>query len=369
MDIERFVRPGIRDIQRYQPGEDHPGAIKLSSNENPRPPHPKIVAAVVAALQEANRYPESGSPELTRALAAHHGLVPGEVMVGNGSNEIIDLLVRAFVAPDENVVFPVPSFIVYGLIARVCGVKGVGVPCRDYRLDLAAMRSAVDAKTRMVFVCNPNNPTSTYVTAAEVDEFLAGIPDDVFVVMDDAYIDYVDARDYPDSLALRRKRDGIIVLRTFSKFFAIAGIRIGYALAHPAVIETLHRVRQPFNVSRLAQAAGLAALACANELRPMADETIAERARVRAALLSHGISCPPSQTNFVFADLGGVQVDLFAELARRGLVVRRLGQFGAAAATYRISVGTPKENDRLIEAVADIFKHLPAGGRGRPASS
>jgi histidinol-phosphate aminotransferase len=369
VDIERFVRPGIRDIQRYQPGEDHPGAIKLSSNENPRPPHPEIVAAVMAALAESNRYPESGSPELTRALAAHHGVTPEEVMVGNGSNEIIDLLVRAFVAPDESVVYPVPSFIVYGLITKVCGVRGVGVACRDYRLDLDAMRAAMDAKTRMVFVCNPNNPTSTFVNASELDAFLAAVPDDVFVLMDEAYIDYVDAADFPDSLALRRRRDGLIVLRTFSKFFAVAGVRVGYAIAHPKVIETLHRVRQPFNVSRLAQAAGLAALGCAADLKPLAAETIAERVRVRAALLALGIACPPSQTNFVFADLGESDVDLFAELAKRGVVVRRLGQFGAASATYRITVGTPAENDRLIEAVRDVVQHLPAAGRGRPLPS
>lgn len=369
MDIDRFVRPAIRDIQRYEPGEDHPGAIKLSSNENPRPPHPKIVAAVVATLAEANRYPESGSPELVRALAARHGVGADEVMVGNGSNEIIDLLVRAFVAPDENVVYPVPSFIVYGLIAKVCGVRATGVPCRDYRLDLPAMRAAMDEKTRMVFVCNPNNPTSTYVTAREVDAFLQSVPEDVFVVMDEAYVDYVDAADYPDSLALRRGRDGLIVLRTFSKFFAVAGIRVGYAIAHPAVVATLHKVRQPFNVSRLAQAAGLAALECAAELKPFATETIAERARVRAALLALGLACPPSQTNFVFADLGDADVDLFEELARRGVVVRRLGQFGAARAMYRITVGTPPENDRLLAAVQDVLHHHPAAGRGRPSQS
>jgi len=366
VDIERYVRPGVRDIQRYEPGEDHPGAVKLSSNENPRPPHPAILAAVNEALSVSNRYPESASPELTRALAQRHRVDTNEIMVGNGSNEIIDLLVRAFVAPDENVVFPVPSFIVYALIAKICGVRGVGVPCREYRLDLDAMKQAVDAKTRMVFLCNPNNPTSTYVTAHEVDAFLTGVPDDVFVVMDEAYIDYVDAPDFPDSLALRRGRDGLIVLRTFSKFFAVAGVRVGYAIADPRVIDTLHRVRQPFNVSRLAQAAGLAALRCAPELKPFAAETIAERTRVRDALLALGLVCPPSQANFVFTDLGDSDLDLFEELARRGVIVRRLGQFGAARAMYRISIGTPGENDRLLDAMRDVLHHHPAAGRGRP---
>jgi histidinol-phosphate aminotransferase len=368
MKIERLVRPGILDIQRYEPGEDHPGAIKLSSNENPRPPHPRIVEAVAAAMLTANRYPESGCPELTQALAARHGLSSREIMVGNGSNEIIDLLVRAIAGPGDNVVFPVPSFIVYALIAKICGCAGVGVPCRDYRLDLVAMRRAVNERTRAVLICNPNNPTSTYVTEAEVRAFLRDLPEDVFVLMDEAYIDYVDAADYPDSMAMWRERPQFVVLRTFSKFFAIAGVRVGYCIAHPDVIDVLHRVRQPFNVSRLAQAAGLAALACAHELKPMVRETIAERARIRSEILRLGLACPPSQANFLFVDLGASDLDLFAELQRRGVIVRRLGQFGATRNSYRISVGTPDENDRLIAALRDAIGSQPAAPAPRPAS-
>jgi histidinol-phosphate aminotransferase len=365
--IEKRVRPNVREIERYQPGENHAGAIKLSSNENPRPPHPKIVAAVTAALNESNRYPESGSPDLTRALAAHHRVTPDEIAVGNGSNEIIDLLVRAFVEPHENVVYPVPSFIVYGLIPKVCGCKGTAVACRDYRLDLPAMRAAVDANTRIVFVCNPNNPTSTYVTAKEVADLVGALPSDVLVVMDEAYIDYVDAPDFPDSLALRRQHDNIVVLRTFSKFFSIAGVRVGYAIAHPVVIDALHKARQPFNVSRLAQAAGMAALACGKDLEPFARETIAERARVRDAIVALGLTCPVSQANFVFVDLGASPTDLFEALLKRDVVVRRLGQFGSARNTYRITIGTPDENDRLIEALRAVFHHRPAASR--PSSS
>jgi len=362
--LDKRVRPNVRDIQRYEPGEDHPGAVKLSSNENPRGPHPKIVAAVMKALEESHRYPESGAPDLTRALAAYHHATPDEIVVGNGSNEIIDLLVRAFVEPPhESVVFPVPSFIVYGLIPKICGCVGVGIPCRDYRLDLPAMRAAVDANTRVVFICNPNNPTSTYVSAIEVDAFMHGLPNDVLVVLDEAYIDYVDAHDFPDAMALHRKHRNIVVLRTFSKFFAVAGVRVGYAIADPVVIDAVHKVRQPFNVSRLAQAAGLGALASAQELAPYARETIAERKRVRDAILELGLACPPSQANFVFVDLGTSGLDLFAELRQRGVVVRRLGQFGATSNTYRITVGTPDENDRFIGALRDVFHHRPAASR------
>jgi histidinol-phosphate aminotransferase len=204
------------------------------------------------------------------------------------------------------------------------------------------------------------------VTAREVDAFLAAVPDDVLVVMDEAYVDYVDAADFPDSLALRKTRDNVVVMRTFSKFFAVAGVRVGYAVAHPTVIDAIHKVRQPFNVSRLAQAAGMGALACAHELAPLARETVAERARVRAVLLDLGLACPPSQANFVFVDLGDSTLDLFAELLARGVVVRRLGQFGAARNAYRITIGTPAENTTLIAALRDVFHHR--GAASRPTS-
>ncbi len=354
MNIDKMVRPVVRQIQRYEPGEDHPGCIKLSSNENPRPPHPRIVESVIAAMLQSNRYPESGVPELVHALAKHHGLPDDEIMVGHGSNEIIDLLVRACAGVGDNVIFPVPSFIVYHLIAKVCGCDGVGVPCRDYRMDLAAMKKAVNQRTRAIFLCNPNNPTSTYVSESEVREFMRDLPKDLFVVMDEAYIDYVDAKDYPDSMQLRREYPNLVILRTFSKFFAVAGVRVGYAIAHRDVVDVLHRVRQPFNVSSLAEAAGLAALAISHELAPLARETTTERERVRGEVQKLGLTCPPSQTNFLFVDLGNSELDLFAELKRRSVIVRRLGQVGSTRNSYRISIGTPDENDLLIRALRDI---------------
>lgn len=356
MDIEKLVKKNLLDIMVYEPGMDEEGYAKLSSNENPISPHPHIVEAVTKMMADANRYPPSGSPELVAALAPYLGVSPKEIMVGNGTNEIIDLLIRAFVHSDENVVFPVPSFIVYGLIAKQCDVKGIGIDCKDYRLDLPAMRAAVNEKTKMVFICNPNNPTSTYVTAKEVDAFLDGLPEDVLVVMDEAYYDYVDADDYPDSMGLRKERNTIIVLRTFSKFHSLAAVRVGYAIADPIVVRTLHQIRQPFNVNRVAQVAALAALEVMDELKPLARETIDERQRVREAMLELGLACPPSQSNFVFVDLGDRTNDLFQGLYDRGVVVRRMAQFGSARNTYRISLGTIEENDRLIAATREVLK-------------
>lgn len=355
MDIEKLVKRHLRDIMIYEPGIDEDGHAKLSSNENPMAPHPHVVEAVTNMLKDANRYPPSGSPDLVAALAGKYGVTPQEIMVGNGTNEIIDLLVRAFVHEDENVIYPVPSFIVYGLVCKQCDVSGVGIDCKAYRLDMPAMRAAVNDKTRMVFICNPNNPTSTYTTASELDAFLDGLPEDILVVIDEAYHDYVDANDYPDSLALGKHRNTIIVLRTFSKFYSLAAVRIGYAIADPAVIKTLHQIRQPFNVNRVAQAAGLAALEVADELRPMARETIEERGRVREVMLSLGLGCPVSQANFVFVDLGDRTTDLFQEMYDRGVVVRRMGQFGSSRNTYRITIGTVEENNRLIAAARAIL--------------
>jgi len=305
-------------------------------------------------MRTANRYPASGVPELTKALADRHGVSPGEIMVGNGSNEIIDLLVRAFAGPGLNVVYPRPSFIVYGLIPSICGCQGIPVDCVNYRLDLKAIRRAINKNTRLIFICNPNNPTSTYVTDEELGAFLDQLPEDVLVVMDEAYVDYVDAPDYPDSLELRARRNTIVTLRTFSKFYAVAGLRVGYAVADPAVIDILHRVRQPFNVNALATAAALAAIEHTTDLRPMADETIRERRRLRSVLLELGYTCPPSQTNFVFSDLGESSFDLYSALIEHNIIIRRLGQFGASRNAYRITVGTPEENDLLIAALRTV---------------
>jgi histidinol-phosphate aminotransferase len=355
MEIERLVRPHLRDIMVYEPGMDEEGYAKLSSNENPRNPHPQVVEAVMSAAANANRYPMSGSPELVHALADYYRVSANEIMVGNGTNEIIDLLVRAFVGRDENVVFPVPSFIVYPLVCKQCEINPVAVDCKDYRLDLPGMRAAVDDKTRMVFICNPNNPTSTYNTAAELAAFLDGLPEDILVVLDEAYYDYVDAPDYPESTSLRKYRNTIVILRTFSKFYSLAGVRVGYAIADPGVIKALHQIRQPFNVNVVAQAAGVAALNVIEELKPLARETIEERQRVREVMLELGLVCPPSQTNFVFVDLGERTVDLFATLYDEGVVVRRMAQFGGSRNSYRISIGTVEENDRLIQATRKVL--------------
>jgi histidinol-phosphate aminotransferase len=365
MNLERLAKPFLKDLVPYKPGKpieqlqrEKGVAVtpaKLASNENPYPPHPKVRAALVSAMDEANRYPESGAPDLTERLASFLSVSPSEVFVGNGTNEIIDLLVRAYVEPDENTVYSALSFVIYKLVSKQCGVRGIEVPARGYGHDLAAMAKAVNDKTKIVFLCNPNNPTGTYNTAREVESFLSDLPDHLLVVFDQAYLEYVTAPDYPETQALRKKREGIVSLRTFSKVYSLAGLRIGYAVADPRVVEILNKMRQPFNVNRLAQAAAMAALECRGELAGYLKETIEERENMRRAMLEMGCECPPSQTNFIFVVVKDFTGDICGGLEDLGVIVRPMGQFGGHSNCFRVNTGTREENKRFLDGLRRVL--------------
>jgi len=362
--LDKLAKPFLKKIRPYKPGKPIeqlqrergiPGPIaKLASNENPYPPAQRIKQAVIEAMGEGNRYPESGAPVLTERLAERHSVDPSEIFVAHGTNEIIDLLVRAYVNPDENCVFSDLSFIIYKLVCMQNGVQFVEVPCVDYTHDLAAMADAIDAKTKIVFVCNPNNPTATYNNTSDFQALIDRVPDHTLVVVDEAYFEFVDAKDYPDSLELRKKHENLIVFRTFSKYYSLAGPRIGYAIADPRVVDILHKIRQPFNVNRLAQAAAEAALDCSEELKPFVEETIREREIMRTELQELGCECPPTQTNFVFVIPKGYSGDVCGRLESRGIIVRPMAQFGAPENTFRVNTGTPEENRRFIDAFKTI---------------
>lgn len=368
MDIERLAKPSLAGLRPYAPGkpvevvqrerQTTQSFIKLASNENPYPPHQSVRDAIMRELsRQGNRYPESGCYYLVHALAGQLGVPPGDIFVGNGSNEILDLLMRAFVAPGENCIFPYPSFVVYPMICRLGEVEGVSVANRDeFYLDLKAIRTAVDEKTKIVFLCNPNNPTGTYYTAKEFDTFLSDLPERVLVVVDEAYFEYVTARDYPESLKVREKRNTIIILRTFSKMYSLASVRIGYAIADPVVVQCLHKVRQPFNVNRIAQAAALASLEHREEIFEVVRETIRERETVRERLLELECTVPPSQTNFLYVVPPERDYDFCDALLDRGVIVRNMRAWGGGANTFRVTLGTPDENARFLEAIAAILR-------------
>lgn len=365
MDLDKLAKPFLKDLRPYSPGKPIEQVmrergitvppIKLASNENPYPPYQKIRDAMVAAIDDVNRYPESGSPVLTDGIAALWGVDREEICIGNGTNEIIDLLIRAFVDTGENTVFSSLSFAIYKLISMQCGVGGIEVPCLDYKHDLPAIAAAVTPATKIVFVCNPNNPTGTYNTTPEIETFLGQVPEDVLVVVDQAYLEYVMCEDYPDIVALRKKHPNIVSLRTFSKVYSLAGLRIGYAIADKKVIGILNKMRQPFNVNRMAQAAALAALDCRDELADYTIENAREREKVRNAILGLGCECPPTQTNFLFVIVKGLSGNASSRLEDLGIIVRPMGQFGGSDNSFRVNMGTPKENDRFIEGFRKIM--------------
>jgi histidinol-phosphate aminotransferase len=365
MNIMDLMQPHLRTVKPYVPGKpieelrrerDIEGEIlKLASNENPYEPLPEVRQAIIDEISQVNRYPNSGCYDLCIELGAHHGVSPSQVFVGNGSNEIIDLIVRAFVNPDEDIVYANPSFIVYPIVTQLAGVKAVEVPLKDYRHDLPAMREAVTPKTKVVFICNPNNPTATYVSRTEVARFLDGLRPDLLVVFDEAYYEYVVADDFPDTIGLLGDRPTIIVLRTFSKIHALSGLRIGYSISHRDVVTCLHKVRQPFNVNRLAQAAASAALKHMDKTKVRVGENRDELHYVREELQKLGFTVPPSQTNFLLAVPPQGSGALIENLMSRGIIVRPMKPFGLGEETFRVTIGAPHENRTLIKTLKELM--------------
>lgn len=365
MSLMDLMQAHLRNVKPYVPGKPieelrrekniEGEIIKLASNENPYEPIDEVHRAIIEELSQVNRYPNSGCFHLCNELAAHHGVRPDQIFVGNGSNEILDLLVRAFVSPGEEIVYPWPSFIVYPIVAQLAGVTAVEVPLRDYRLDMAALRAAVTKQTKIVFVCNPNNPTGTYVSSGDVRQFLDGLSDDVLVAFDEAYYEYVTADDYPNSLALLRERQNVIITRTFSKIHSLSGLRVGYSVSHEDIVTCLHKVRQPFNVNSLAQAASIAALRHMDRIEPRVKENREELRFVRDELQKLGFTVPPSQTNFLLAMPPQGCGAIVERLMERGIIVRGMKPFGYGDESFRVTIGTPYENRKFIEALRELL--------------
>jgi histidinol-phosphate aminotransferase len=372
MALEGVVKPHILSLEPYQPGKPAEeldrelgieGSIKLASNENPLGPSPRAVEAVRRAAAGVHRYPDGSSYALRRALAQRLGVAPEQLVFGAGADEVLELLAKVLLGPGDEAVFAWPSFAMYPIVVRGMGATPVPVPLTPTLVhDLAALAEAVTERTRLLFVCNPNNPTGTSVGAAEFDRFAAALPPTVVLAVDEAYFDFATRPDFPDSLAWVRRRPGTVVLRTFSKIFGLAGLRIGYGCADPELADYLQRARHPFNVNRLAEVAALAALSDdehAARTRRLAAEGIAY---LSGALRELGIEVWPSDANFVLARTGpGVH----ERLLREGLIVRPLHGFGLPE-HVRITVGLPEENERLVKALRRLREagHLGAARRG-----
>ena len=347
--IETYV-PGkpIEEVQREFGLTD---VIKLASNENPRAPAPKAVAAIEAAVAQLNFYPDGESFELRRALAAHLDVRPEQVAVGNGADGLIMETCMAYLEEGDEVIVSRSSFPVYDVYASAMRAHLVKTPLRDYGLDLEAMAAAVTPQTKLIFVCNPNNPTGTLVTATEVEAFVRSVPEDVLVVFDEAYYDFVDSPDYPQSLRyVRGGRANVMVLRTFSKVYGLAGIRLGYAVADLEVFAPLHKIREPFAVNSLAQVAGVAALQDTEYLQRSVAANAAGRKYLYRELGRLGLSFVRSHTNFLLVSIGPQAADVASRLLAAGVIVRPCGGYELPQC-LRITVGDPAQNARLIEAL------------------
>ena len=367
-----IVAPYIESLSPYVPGKPIeevarefgiPDCVKLASNENPLGASPLALAAIRNALAQGHLYPDGSCFALKRKLATLHGVEPEEVVVGAGTNEILTLLVRTFLAEGEEAVLSENTFLVYRLAVQSCGRRATSVPMRDHRYDLEAMAGAIGPRTKLVFVANPDNPNGTYVTAAELDRFLDRVPAHVLVVLDEAYFEFVDEADYPDGARLLRRRPRLVVLRTFSKIHGLAGLRVGYALCERDVANYLDRVRDPFNVSSVAQTAAVAALEDQAHVEATRAVVREGRALLMRELPGLGFRVVPSVANFVLADVGGSGEALFQALLRHGVIVRPMAAYGMPEAV-RISIGTPAENERLLRALEKI-----AEGQARPRAA
>ncbi|QRY62104.1 histidinol-phosphate transaminase [Gordonia sp. PDNC005] len=340
------MRSDLDSLPVYVPGKTFPGAIKLASNETTHPPLPSVQAAIADAVATLNRYPDNGMVELTDELAKSLGVTPDEIQVGCGSVILCQNLITATSGPGDEVLFGWRSFETYPLATRVAGATPVQVPLTgDGVHDLEAMAAAITDRTRLIFVCNPNNPTGTVVEAAALRAFLEAVPSDVVVALDEAYFEYtrLDGPHAYDALELRREFENLVVLRTFSKAYGLAGLRVGYAVAHPTVITALGKIHVPFSVGTLTQVAAVASLRVQDELLERTEAVVAERDRVTAALRDLGYRVPDSQANFVWLDLGD-ESTAFAEASTAvGVIVRPFAGDGV-----RVTVTDRDEDDSFL---------------------
>jgi histidinol-phosphate aminotransferase len=360
MTLAQRVNSHILDLRPYEPGKPVEelerelgiaGSIKIASNENPLGPSPKAMAAVHEVVAGVHRYPDGANFELRARLAERLGIEGEQLVFGCGADEILELLAKCFLSPGDEVVYAWPSFAMYPIVAKGMGAETVAVPLDSELVhDLPTMAEAVGERTKIVLVCNPNNPTGTSVGAEAFDRFAAALPEDVVLAVDEAYFEYARRPEFPDSLAWVRRRPGTVVLRTFSKVFGLAGLRIGYGIADPELAGYLERARHPFNVNRLAEVAAVAAL----DDREHVERSLQINAQgieyLSQELAKLGIEVWPSDANFILARAGA---DCYQRLLPEGVIVRPLRGFGLDE-HVRITVGLPEENERVVKALTRL---------------
>lgn len=362
--MNELVRKSVLGIKPYVPGKPIEETkrqlglkqvVKLASNENPLGPSPYAVRAIKKCLSSVNRYPDAQGFYLKKRLSKKYGLLPENFVLGNGSDELIDVIIKTFSEADENIITADTTFLEYEIIGQVNERKVKKAPLRYFKYDLGAILKLVDKKTKLIFIANPNNPTGTYVTKYEVEEFLNALPSKVMVVFDEAYDTFIDVDDYPDTLGYLRRRKNIIILKTFSKGYGLAGLRLGYAIACPELATYMERVRQPFNVNILAQAAGFAALDDKKFLKKTRQLTLEGKSYLYQGLSEMGLGYVPSVANFILIDVDIDGREVFKSMLKFGVIVRDMNQYGLKN-FIRLTVGTQNENKRAIRVLKKVLR-------------
>ena len=354
--LDDFVRQAVKNIKDYTPGQSSPGAIKLASNENPFGPSPIALEAINKAAPRLHIYPDQKSIELRETLAKKLKLSEDNIIIGNGSDEIMQLASATFLKPGEEVVIPAHTFSLYETFTHLFDGRPIIVPLKDNEQDLNAMAKAITPKTKMIFLCNPHNPTGTMISKAKLEAFLSSVPKNVLVIIDEAYVEFADSKDFPETIPLAKERENILILRTFSKYYGLAGLRIGYGIASPELIKYMFRVKPPFNVNRLAQAGALAALQDEQFLEKTYKNNLEQRTFLYQELDKLGLEYKKTQSNFIFIKVKQPADEIFLQMLKQGVIIRPLTSFGLPEA-IRVSIGAPEQNEKFVKALSGIVSH------------
>ncbi|MFD2230750.1 histidinol-phosphate transaminase [Alkalimarinus sediminis] len=364
-DLFSLATEGVQGLHPYQPGKPIEelerelgitNIVKLASNENPLGPSPKALNAIELAFQELCRYPDGGGFKLKTALCERYNTQIDQVTLGNGSNDLLEIIARVFADKQSEIVFSQYAFAVYPLVTQSIGAKAVEVPAVDWGHDLVAMAEAINDRTKLVFIANPNNPTGTYVSKSDLIRFLDAVPQRVIVVLDEAYCEYIGGshQDFPDGVSLLTSYPNLIVTRTFSKAWGLASLRVGYALSHPDVADLLNRVRQPFNVDTFALEAATAVLADDEYLELSRKTNLDGMQALTSGFERMGVDYIPSVGNFVTFDTGRDAIAVYQSLLAQGVIVRPVANYGMTQ-HLRVSIGLPEENARFLKALAEVL--------------
>jgi len=364
VDFIKLASSGVQEIQPYQPGKPVEelerelgltNIVKLASNENPLGPSEKVIASLASVYPELARYPDGSAYELKRRLSEFLNVAENKLTIGNGSNDVLELLARVYLSRDNESIISQHSFVVYPLVTRAIGAELKVIPAKNYSQDLDATLDAISGKTRMIFIANPNNPTGTWINEDDLTKFLDQVRDDVIVVLDEAYFEYVQEASYPNGIALTEKYPNLVVTRTFSKAYGMAALRLGYSISHPDIADLMNRIRQPFNVNAMSLAASLAAIDDQDHVRRSVEMNTAGMRYIEAECQRLGLGFIPSVGNFLTIDFGRDAMPIYDGLLHEGVIVRPIGVYELPN-HLRVTIGTTDENQRFVNALEKVLK-------------